>query len=69
MNDPKIPIPHDRIRAFCNKPKARELSLFDARDERAAIFGRRVDLIDREGLRYPYFRRSIPNSRRVLHAA
>ena len=43
--------------------------LVDARDQLQEIFGRRVDLIEKEALKNPFRRHSILSSRRLLHAA
>jgi len=43
--------------------------LVDMTDELAALFGRKVDLVEREGLRNPIRRRAILSSREVIHAA
>jgi hypothetical protein len=39
------------------------------RDELAAITGREVDLVEKEGLRNPYRRKEILANREVIHAA
>lgn len=39
------------------------------RDELAAITGRKVDLVDQEGLRNPYRRKAILDSREVIYTA
>jgi len=47
------------------------LSLFDwvdMIDELEAIFGRPVDLVSKRGLRNPFRRRRILNSREIIHA-
>ena len=47
-------------------------SLFDfvdMQEELKALFGRDVDLVETEGLRNPFRRRSILRSREVIHAA
>ena len=47
-------------------------SLFDLvtmQDELQRIFGRPVDLVEREGLRNPFRKRSILNSREVIYAS
>ena len=47
-------------------------SLFDLvtmQDELQNIFGRPVDLVEREGLRNPFRKRSILNGREVIYAA
>ncbi len=38
-------------------------------DELAAIFGRQVDLVEKEGIRNPFRRHEILNNRRVIYAA
>ncbi|MBK8267171.1 MAG: nucleotidyltransferase family protein [Planctomycetes bacterium] len=43
--------------------------LFDLQDELAALFGREVDLVEKEALRNPFRRREILDTRRVLYAA
>jgi predicted nucleotidyltransferase len=47
-------------------------SLFDLatmQDELQKIFGRPVDLVEREGLRNPFRKRSILNGREVIYAS
>ena len=47
-------------------------SLFDLvtmQDELQKIFGRTVDLVEREGLRNPFRKRSILSSREVIYAS
>jgi len=41
----------------------------DMTDELKAIFGREVDLVEKESLQNPYRRHAILSSRRVLYAA
>lgn len=43
--------------------------LFDMRGELSALFGRDVDLIEREGLRNPFRRHEILSTRQALYAA
>lgn len=43
--------------------------LIDMRDELCALFGRDVDLIEKEGLRNPFRRQEILSTRRVVYAA
>lgn len=43
--------------------------LFDMQDELAALFGRPVDLIEKEALRNPLRRQEILKTSRVLYAA
>lgn len=47
-------------------------SLFDLlqmQDELQIIFGREVDLVEREGLRNPFRRKAILNQREIIYAA
>ena len=39
------------------------------RDELEAMFGRKVDLINRQSLRNPFLKHHVLTSRRVIHAA
>ena len=41
----------------------------DMKDELKTIFGREVDIIEKEGLRNPFRRREILHSREVIYAA
>jgi hypothetical protein len=43
--------------------------LVDMRDELMAMFGRDVDLVEKEGLRNPFRRRNILSTREVIYAA
>ncbi len=43
--------------------------LVDMRDELIALFGRDVDLVEKEGLRNPFRRRTILDTREVIYAA
>jgi predicted nucleotidyltransferase len=43
--------------------------LVEMRDELIALFGRDVDLVEKEGLRNPFRRRAILNTREVIYAA
>ncbi len=45
------------------------LDLVDMRDELVALFGRKVDLVEEEGLRNPFRRSSILSTRQVVYAA
>jgi hypothetical protein len=38
-------------------------------DELAAIFGRQVDLVEKDAIRNPFRRHEILNNRRVIYAA
>lgn len=49
-----------------------QLSLFDfveMQDELSEIFGRKVDLVSRGGLRNPFRRHEILNTRQIVYAA
>ncbi|MCL5280997.1 MAG: nucleotidyltransferase family protein [Planctomycetes bacterium] len=43
--------------------------LVDMRDELMVLFGRDVDLVEEEGLRNPFRRRTILDTREVIYAA
>lgn len=43
--------------------------LFDMQEELEALFGRKVDLIEKEGLRNPFRRHEILTTREVIYAA
>jgi len=43
--------------------------LVDMKDELQAIFGRKVDLVEKEAIRNPYRRRSMLTEQEVLYAA
>jgi len=43
--------------------------LVEMRDELIALFGRDVDLVEKEGLRNPFRRRSILDTREAIYAA
>lgn len=45
------------------------LDLVEMRDELAALFGRKVDLVEEAALRNPVRRRAILRDKRILHAA
>lgn len=101
MSRPRIEIPMEKIRTFCEKWKVVEFSLFgsvlrddfrsdsdidvllsfrenstwglydlvDMKDELQAIFGRKVDLVEKEAIRNPYRRHSMLTKQEVLYAA
>ncbi len=101
MARPRIEIPMEKIRAFCEKWKVVEFSLFgsvlrddfrsdsdidvllsfeenstwglydlvDMKDELQSIFGRKVDLVEKEAIRNPYRLRSMLAEQEVLYAA
>ena len=98
MERAAIPVPRDRLEAFCRKWGIVELALFgsvlrddfgpdsdvdvliefasdsdrdlwewpDMQDELSALFGRRVDLVSKRGLRNPFRRARILATREVL---
>lgn len=43
--------------------------LFDLQDELEALYGRHVDLIEKEALRNPFRKHEILSTRRILYAA
>jgi len=43
--------------------------LMDMQDELADIFGRKVDLVEKDGLRNPIRRKAILNEARIIYAA
>jgi len=43
--------------------------IVDMRDELMKITGRRVDIVEKEGLRNPYRREAILSTREVIHAS
>lgn len=45
------------------------LDLVEMQEELEKIFGREVDLVEREGLRNPFRRRAILNQRKVIYEA
>ncbi|MEN6508230.1 MAG: nucleotidyltransferase family protein [Smithella sp.] len=101
MGQPRIEIPMEQIRLFCEKWKVIQFSLFgsvlrddftsdsdvdvllsfeensawslydlvDMKDELKRIFGREVDLVEKEAIRNPYRRRSMLTEQQVLYAA
>jgi predicted nucleotidyltransferase len=101
MARPRIDIPMEKVRAFCDKWKVVEFSLFgsvlrddfrsdsdidvllsfeensawslydlvDMKDELKTIFGREVDLVEKEAIRNPYRRQSMLTEQEVLYAA
>lgn len=98
---PRIPVPMDKVAAFCLKWGVREFGLFGSvlrddfgphsdvdvlvvfRDDSAvslwdwgpmveelgAIFGRRVDLVEKPAIKNPFRRHAILSTHRVLYAA
>ena len=101
MGQPRIEIPMEQIRLFCEKWKVIQFSLFgsvlrddftsdsdvdvllsfeensawslydlvDMKDELKRIFGREVDLVEKEAIRNPYRRRSMLTEQQVIYAA
>jgi hypothetical protein len=62
----------DLLASFEKDARWTLLDFVDMEDELAAIFGRKVDLVDREAVeqsRNPFRRRSILTSARVVYAA
>jgi predicted nucleotidyltransferase len=45
------------------------IELVDMKEELKAIFGREVAIVEQEGLRYPFRRREILRTRKVIYAA
>ncbi|MCK9420920.1 MAG: nucleotidyltransferase family protein [Nitrospirae bacterium] len=64
--------PDSDVDVFVSFAADAQWSLFDIvqmQDELKAIFGREVDLIEKEALRNPFRRRAILSGREVLYAA
>jgi hypothetical protein len=59
----------DVLAAFAKDATWDLYDLVYMQDELEAMFGRPVHLVDRDGLRNPFRRRSILSSRRVIYAA
>jgi len=59
----------DVLVSFADDAKWSMYDWVDMTDELKAIFGRKVDLVEKEGLRNPFRRRSILNARKVIYAA
>jgi hypothetical protein len=59
----------DVLVAFDPASRWSAFRLVDMKDELEEIFGRRVDMIDRDALSNPYVRRSIFTDRQVVYAA
>jgi len=45
------------------------LDLIDVRDDLQGIFGRHIDLVEKDAIRNPFRRRSILDSQKILYAA
>ncbi len=101
MAQPRIDIPMEKIRDFCQRWKIVEFPLFgsvlrddfrpdsdvdvllrfeenagwslydivDMKDELKTIFGREVDVVEKEAIRNPYRRRTLLADQEVLYAA
>lgn len=101
MAQPRIDIPMEKIRDFCQRWKIVEFALFgsvlrddfrpdsdvdvllrfeenagwslydivDMKDELKTIFGREVDVVEKEAIRNPYRRRTLLADQEVLYAA
>jgi predicted nucleotidyltransferase len=101
VTEPRIPIPIERVQAFCRKYGVSEFALFgsvlrddfgpdsdvdvmltfapghgftfentpDIQSDLEAIFGRRVDAVEKGRIRNPFRRHAILSSYRVIHAA
>jgi predicted nucleotidyltransferase len=101
MVQARIPIPRERIAAFCRRWKIAEFALFgsvvhgdfgpesdvdvlvsfapdatwslldlaDMAEELKRLFGREVDLVEKEALRNPFRRHAILTTREVVYAA
>lgn len=64
--------PDSDVDVLISFSKAAKWSLFDLvqmQDELEGIFGRPVDLVERDGLRNPFRRRSILNSMEIIYGS
>ncbi len=64
--------PHSDVDVLVSFEPAAEWDLFhlvEMRDELIALFGRDVDLVEQEGLRNPFRRRTILDTREVIYRA
>lgn len=59
----------DVLVTFAKDARRSLMDLVDMEDELAAIFGRPVDLVEKQGLRNPFRRKAILDSAEVIHAA
>lgn len=59
----------DVLISFAEDAPWSSFDLVTMQDELEKVFGRSVDLVEREGLRNPFRRNAILASREVLHAA
>ncbi|HEY2736803.1 MAG TPA: nucleotidyltransferase family protein [Thermoanaerobaculia bacterium] len=59
----------DVLVAFAPEAQRSLFDLVEMKDELAGLFGREADLVSQRGLRNPFRRHEILNTRRVLYAA
>jgi len=59
----------DVLVAFTPEARRSLFDLVEMRDELVELFGRKVDLVSQRGLRNPFRRHEILNTRQVLYAA
>jgi len=59
----------DVLVAFTPEAQRSLFDLVEMKDELAELFGREVDLVSQRGLRNPFRRHEIINTRQVLYAA
>jgi|SRR5436305_3263743 len=59
----------DVLVAFAPGAQRSLFDLVEMRDELSAIFGRKVDLVSKGGLRNPFRRQEILKTRQILYAA
>jgi hypothetical protein len=59
----------DVLVAFTPEARRSLFDLVEMKNELAELFGREVDLVSQRGLRNPFRRHEILNTRRVLYAA
>jgi predicted nucleotidyltransferase len=64
-----IDIPSAILISFEESAPWSSFDLVTMQDELEAIFKRPVDLVEREGIRNPFRRRTILETREILHAA
>jgi len=50
-------------------PRLGLFDMVDMKEELEKIFGREVDIVEKEGIRNPFRRREIPRTREVIYAA
>src|SRR5947208_6530101 len=59
----------DVLVAFAPEARRSLFDLVEMREELAELFGREVDLVSQRGLRNPFRRHEILNTRQILYAA